>query len=96
MHEHARESFDDPSPTLEGLLPRPESLVFLADPTHQVGVDARQQRVECRAVERAIVLHPTADDRIDAPRQLDEGKAGTIVQSPGPHFRTDSFSGHPC
>jgi len=49
----------------QGLVEGAQPLVFLADPAHQVGVDARQEGMRRGAVERPVVLHPTPHDRID-------------------------------
>src|SRR5664279_4608295 len=91
-----RSCSQDPPPTPEGLLLRPQPLVLLADPPHQVGVDALQERVHRRPVERTVVVHPTADDRIDALRHLDKIKTGAVVQSPGAQLRTDFLQGLPA
>src|SRR5262249_5550467 len=44
-------------------------------------------------VERAIVIHPAADNRIDLPCHGDELPAGAVVQPPRPHFRIDLLQG---
>src|SRR5207247_5399741 len=56
-------------------------------------IDALQERIHRRSVERAIVIHPTTDDRVDIPRHLDEVPASAVVQPPGPHHRTDLLQG---
>ena len=57
-------------------------LYFVADPAHQVGVDARQEGIQRGAVERAVVLHPAAHDRVDPSGELGEGVPGPAVQPP--------------
>ena len=44
--EKPRVLFGDPLPRLLELASSLEPAVFLADPTHQVGVDARQERIQ--------------------------------------------------
>jgi len=65
-----------------------EPLIFLADPAHQVGVDARQEAAQCGAVERPVIVHPATDDRVDHPRELGEAEIGAPVKPPPTHRTT--------
>ena len=93
MREHPRVSLDDPPPTPECFCLRPQPFVLVADPAYQVGIDTLQERIHRRPVERAVVVHPTTDDRVDVPRHIDEVSASAVVQPPGPHLRTDLLQG---
>src|SRR5215217_4732858 len=93
MHEQARISLDDPLPTLLGLLPCPQPLVFLTDPAHQVGIDASQKGIQRRPIEGAVIVYPTSLDRVDLPHEVHKGVTCTQMKSPGPHFRTDLIQG---
>ena len=93
VREHPRVSLDDSPPTPECFCLRPQPFVLVADPAYQVGIDALQERIHRRPVERAVVVHPTTDDRVDVPRHVDEVLASAVVQPPGPHLRTDLLQG---
>ena len=93
MREHTRVSLDDSPPTPEGFRLRLQPFVLVADPAYQVGIDALQEGIHRRPVERAVVIHPTTDDRVDVPRHIDEVSASAVVQPPGPHLRTDLLQG---
>jgi hypothetical protein len=80
--EQVRMPFGDPLPARFGFLEPAQPFVFLADPPHQVGVDAVQEGMQRRAVKRAVVLHPAANDRVDRLGQLGEGERGPPVQPP--------------
>jgi hypothetical protein len=69
----------DAFPACVGFLEGSQSFVFLADPAHQVGVDALQEGIQRGAVERSIVLHPAADDWIDTSRDLGDGDLTRIL-----------------
>src|SRR6266567_1290097 len=86
-------SLGDPLPALHGFLLGLQPVILLADPAHQIGVDARQERIQRGAVKRAVVLHPASHDRIDFPCEFGEGMAGTQMQSPGLHLCTEPFQG---
>ena len=63
---------------------RPEAFVFLADPAHQVGVDAGEEARQRGAVERAVVLHPSPHDRIDPTvrgRRRSGARAGAVART---------------
>jgi hypothetical protein len=44
--------------------------VLLLNPPQRVGIDAVEQRMQRRAVEAPVVVHPSPDDRIDHPGQI--------------------------
>src|SRR6266516_1008632 len=66
---------------------------FLPGPAHQVGVDARQEHGQRGAVERAVVLHPSAHDRVDHLGELGEAQLGAPVQLPPAHGVAEPFQG---
>src|SRR4030088_190846 len=52
-----------------------------------------QHGIQRGLVERAVVLHPTAHDRVDLPGEFGEGMAGGREEPPGPHPRTYPLEG---
>src|SRR5262249_58546242 len=76
VREQAGIPCGDPPPALDGFPFGPQPFVLLADPAHQVGIDARQELTQRRAVECPIISHPSANNRVDAPCEFREGGAG--------------------
>jgi len=74
----------DALPAGFGFLRGAKPFVFVADPTHHVGVDARQQRSPRGALERPEVLHPSPRDGVDLSGDLGEGIADSAVQPAWP------------
>lgn len=66
---------------------------FLRVQRTKVGVDARQEHGQRGAVERAVVLHPSADDRVDHLGELGEAQLGAPVQLPPAHGAAEPFQG---
>jgi hypothetical protein len=66
---------------------------FLRVQRTKVGVDARQEHGQRGAVERAVVLHPSADDRVDHLGELGEAQLGASVQLPPAHGAAEPFQG---
>lgn len=89
MGEEPGELAGDALPARQGLVEGPQSFVFLADPAHQVGVDAGQEGTQRGAVERAVVLYPAPHDRIGLSCELGEAVPGSAVQPPSAEFTAD-------
>lgn len=53
--------------------------ILLADPAHQVGVDARQEDGQCGSVERTVVPHPSSHDGIDHLGEFGPAQLGSPV-----------------
>jgi hypothetical protein len=66
---------------------------FLRVQRTKVGVDARQEHGQRGAVERAVVLHPSADDRVDHFGELGAAQLGAPVQLPPAHGAAEPFQG---
>jgi hypothetical protein len=64
---------------------------FLRVQRTKVGVDARQEHGQRGAVERAVVLHPSADDRVDHLGELGAAQLGAPVQLPPAHGAAEPF-----
>jgi hypothetical protein len=79
----------DAFPALKGLLEGSQPFILLADPAHRVGVDALQEGTQRGVVERPVILHPAADDRVDSLRDFPEVKPDLAVKPPS---RLDSNS----
>src|SRR2546430_11267324 len=43
----------------------PYTTLFRSQPAQQVGVDARQEGIQRRRVEGAVIVHPAPHDRVD-------------------------------
>ena len=83
----------DALPACLGFLGGAQPFVFVADPTHHVGVDARQEGIQCGSVERSVVLHPSPHDRVDLSGDLGEIEPDPAVQPPSADLTADLVLG---
>ena len=83
----------DALPACLGFLDGAQPFVLVTGPTHQVGVDARQERIQCRAVESSVVLHPAPHDRVDLSGDLGEVEPDLAVQPPSADLTADLVLG---
>src|SRR6478735_3019968 len=83
----------DALPAGLGFLDGAQSFVFVADPAHHVGVDARQEWIQRGAVERSVVLHPAPHNRVDLSCDLGEGEPDPAVQPPSADLTADLVLG---
>src|SRR6185437_16028821 len=83
----------DALPAGLGFLGGAQSFVFLADPAHKVGVDARQEWIQRGAVEHSVVLHPAPHNRIDLSGDVGEGEPDLAVQPPSADLLADLLLG---
>src|SRR5262249_34864984 len=64
MCKQVGRSSNEVPPPPPGFLERPEPLELSTSPAHQVGVDADEKTTHFLPVERAVVFHPSSDDRV--------------------------------
>jgi hypothetical protein len=83
----------DALPGRHGLRVGAQPFVLLADPPHQVGVDAGEERTQRGAVERPVVLDPAANDRVDLLREFGDGEGNLAVQPPPTDLTADLVEG---
>ena len=72
---------------------RPRSRLCSCEPAHQVGVDARQEGIQRRAVEGAVALPPASHPGVDPGCEVRFGDFRIPVQPPGPRLPADLLQG---
>ena len=66
-----------------------QGLVFSGGPSRQVSLDVPQGGTECRGTEAPIVFDPTADVRVEHPRQIIQGLVTAQVRRPATEGSSD-------
>src|SRR3954451_2908646 len=74
MGEGFRVLTGDALPARLRFLERSDPFEFVAQETHQVGVDASQERIQGGAVEPPVVLHPASHNRVYPTCEISEGQ----------------------
>src|SRR5260370_15691348 len=91
VSEQAGLSIDEPGLQLCGLLKPTEPPILVARPPHYVGINALQETMQARPVDRAIVVHAAAYDRVDPLGKLIQAAPDALMDPPATDLLTFRF-----
>src|SRR4051812_23450153 len=80
-------------PACRGLPGGGQPFVLFANPTHHVGVNARQEGIQCGTIEGSVVLHPSPHDGVDLSGDLAEVEPDPAVPLPSADLIADLVLG---